>query len=128
MSKILIVDDQADVLSTLGRALTRLGHEVFGSIRAEDAVRALADQEVDLVITDIAMPGMDGIELIVHVRESAPDVPIIALSGGGLLPPELLLDSAGALGAVTTLRKPVGLRELERAVAGALGEAGTSPS
>jgi CheY-like chemotaxis protein len=78
----------------------------------------------DLVVTDLNMPGMDGIELILAANKRWPEVPVIAVSGGGLMPKELLLANAEMLGAVTTLTKPLGIPELEAAVNQALAAAG----
>jgi DNA-binding response OmpR family regulator len=66
------------------------------------------------------MPDMDGIEVILAVRDAAAKVPIIAMSGGGLFDKTLLLDSAGALGAVVTLDKPFEPEQLNRAIEAAL--------
>jgi CheY-like chemotaxis protein len=123
VARILLVDDDEDVLRGMRRVLQRLGHEVVAAADGHQALRALEGDPCDLVITDINMPEMDGIELILALRERWPKVPIIAISGGGLMPKELLLASAEVLGAVTTLPKPVGVAELEAAVARALGAA-----
>lgn len=126
MSKILLVDDQPDVLATLARALERLGHQVVQANDGRQALRALRAEPCDLVMTDINMPEMDGIELIMALRSERRGIPIIAMSGGGKLPKELLLSSAGALGAVYTLEKPVGIPELMDALGHAL-EPPTTP-
>ena len=123
MARILLVDDDEDVLRGMRRVLQRLGHEVVAAGDGRQALRALEGDPCEMVITDINMPGMDGIELILALRDRWPKVPIIAISGGGLMPKDLLLASAEILGAVTTLPKPVGVPELEAAVARALGAA-----
>jgi len=68
------------------------------------------------VITDINMPGMDGIEIVVALREALSEVGVIAISGGGLLEKGMLLDSAAALGADVTLEKPLDLGKLRSAI------------
>lgn len=120
MARVLLVDDHGDVRRAMTRALQRLGHHVTGAEDGHAALRALEAQPHDLIITDINMPGMDGIELILAVAERWPALPIIAVSGGGLMPKELLLENASILGAGTTLTKPVDLGELEAAVDSAL--------
>lgn len=115
------MDDNADVRTGMRRALVRLGHEVVAAADGREALRALEGDPCELVITDINMPEMDGIELILALSERWPGVPVIAISGGGLLPKELLLASAEVLGVVTTLPKPVGVSDLEAAVNRALG-------
>lgn len=131
MARILLVDDNADVRTGMRRALVRLGHEVVAAADGREALRALEGDPCELVITDINMPEMDGIELILALSERWPKVPVIAISGGGLLPKELLLASAEVLGVVTTLPKPVGVSDLEAAVNRALGagaDRGEDPS
>ena len=73
-------------------------------------------QEPDLVITDINMPDMDGIELIRALRGREPPLPVVVMSGGGTFDKRLLLDSARMLGAVVALEKPFSLDELKRVV------------
>ena len=131
MARVLLVDDNADVRTGMRRALVRLGHEVVVAADGREALRAFEGDPCELVITDINMPEMDGIELILALSARWPKVPVIAISGGGLLPKELLLASAEVLGVVTTLPKPVGVSDLEAAVKRALGAAaghGEDPS
>ncbi len=120
MATILLVEDHADVRSAMRRALQRASHTVLEVSDGGEALRTLQRETVDLLVTDINMPGMDGIELIIASTERWPDLPVIAISGGGLLPKELLLDNAQALGVVATLAKPVGVADLYAAVAKAL--------
>lgn len=116
MVRVLLVDDHDDVRVTLTRALKRLGHEVAQASNGAEALRALRDTPCDLVITDINMPEMDGIELVLAIRSERADLPVIAMSGGGMLAKELLLADADALGAVLTLEKPISVADLASAV------------
>jgi CheY-like chemotaxis protein len=124
MASILMVDDSEEVRRAMRRVLERLGHDVTTAGDGKEALAALAGGSCDLVVTDLNMPGMDGIELILAVKERWPEVPVIAVSGGGLMPKEILLANAEVLGAVTTLAKPLGILELEAAVNQALAAAG----
>lgn len=117
MAKILVADDNPEVLSVLRRALEIQGHEVLTVEDGRSALTLLDDEPVDLLITDLNMPELDGIELLLAVRENSPALPIVVVSGGGLLDKELLLDNAGALGAHRTLAKPLDLRALQQVVA-----------
>lgn len=131
MARILLVDDQEEVRRAMRRVLERLGHQVTEAGDGREALAAMAGEPPHLVITDINMPDMDGIELMMAVRHGRVGIPIIAVSGGGMLPKELLLENAAVLGAVTTLTKPVGMEELEGAVNHALAAAeptGETPS
>ncbi len=70
------------------------------------------------------MPEMDGIEVIMGLRDLSPGLPVIAISGGGLFPEELLLENAQGLGAIITLSKPFDIRKLAGAVKRALTSRG----
>ncbi|HET9948413.1 MAG TPA: response regulator [Longimicrobiales bacterium] len=120
MPRNVVVDDDPLFRSSLVRYLRRLGHDIVEADDGRGALSALSRGDVDLIVTDINMPEVDGIEVLTAVRSHAPDVPVIAMSGGGLLPKEILLTSAGMLGAVATLEKPFELEALERAVESAL--------
>jgi DNA-binding NtrC family response regulator len=118
MAIILVIDDEKAVRDTMRRLLERRGHEVREAANGREALKAPPDY--DLVITDINMPEMDGIEVIMALAERRPGLPVIAISGGGRLPKDLLLSSADMLGAVQTLPKPFDLTELNEAVDRAL--------
>lgn len=116
MARILIIDDEASVRDALVAVLTRAGHEVASAVDGRRGIDALSSFAVDVVITDINMPEMDGIEVITRLHEVQPDLPVIAISGGGRTDKNFLLDDADALGAVDTLTKPFELVDLVRAV------------
>ena len=78
---IVVVDDDPVVRSQLVRLYTHSGYTVVPVGSAEDALKQLADGNIDFVITDIKLPGMDGVELIAHMQENYPDVPVIAITG-----------------------------------------------
>lgn len=120
MAHILLIDDEPSVRAGVGRYLRMRGHEVTEAADGAAALRLAASRRPDLVITDINMPEMDGIEVIMAVSKGTPGLPVIAISGGGRMPKELLLQSAEVLGAMTTLQKPFDLEELDEAVTRAL--------
>ncbi len=80
--KVLMVDDEEKFRSTTKKLLDRRG---FNTIIAENAERAIEklDQEIDVVVLDIKMPGMDGHEALKHIRKHSPDLPVIMLTGHG---------------------------------------------
>lgn len=125
MALILVIDDEVAIRRGVVAYLGRLGHEVTEATNGEDAVRLATEKRFDLVITDVNMPKMDGIEVINELRRAASTTPVIVISGGGIYPKELLLGSARALGAVSTLAKPFELEQLKLAVETAL--AGPAP-
>jgi DNA-binding response OmpR family regulator len=118
--RILVLDDDRGVREGVAAYLRRLGHEVHEASDGKRGVEALGGRSFDLVITDINMPDMDGIEVIAQLSDAADGVPVIAMSGGGLFATELLLANAEMLGAVRTLAKPFDLDDLGAAVREAL--------
>ena len=120
MTKILVVDDDARVLRSLDRLLTREGYEVETAADGFIALKMFEERAADLVITDINMPGMDGIEVITALQDLRSDVPVIAISAGGLLPSEVLLQNADMLGAISSISKPFDVDTLLEAVSRAL--------
>jgi YesN/AraC family two-component response regulator len=81
-----------------------------------EAIEALRAAPADVVVTDVNMPDMDGIEIVMALKDAATSVGLIVMSGGGLFGKGLLLDSAGALGADVTLEKPIDLDALRTAI------------
>lgn len=116
-NKILLVEDDAPMGDMLAEVLTRFGYVVERASDGVEAIRCYDPKTVDLVITDLFMPVMDGMELITALQRRDPAVRIIAMSGGGSGKVGAVLPMAEQLGAVKTLTKPFQLEELRRAVA-----------
>lgn len=114
MSRILIVDDEEQIRRLCQTALQSAGFEAWAVESAAEALKFLAEDAVDLIVTDIVMPDMDGIELIQTTRSRFPAIAIVAISGGGVFPAKDCLDLARKLGANAVLPKPFGLAELVR--------------
>lgn len=107
--RIMVIDDDSLVLETIGDYLSESGHQVILQRKASEALKALCQNEIDAIFTDVLMPQMDGIEVIRKLREVYPSLWIVAMSGGGqLLTPEFNLHSAMAFGANRLLEKPAG--------------------
>jgi CheY-like chemotaxis protein len=127
MTKILVIDDDALVRTTLGRLLRDAGYEIA---TAEDGVRGMAmfrSEQPDLVITDIIMPEQEGIETIAEMRKARPDAKIIAVSGSGRFGDADFLKMARSLGAMDIVSKPFDADELLTIVENCLaGRAGRS--
>jgi len=113
---ILVVDDEDSLLRILVRFLSGLGHNVLSATNGSDALTLLEDGGVDLLITDINLPEVDGIQVLKAARAHGRNVPAIAMSGGGTFDKSLLLGSAELLGAVETLEKPFDLDDFRAAV------------
>jgi len=120
-ARVLVVDDHEDVRISLRRILEDAGHVVLDAVDGATAIGLLRDAKVDLVITDLFMPGQDGIVTIRRIRKEYPAVKIIAMSGGGFGGQLDLLKDAVLLGAATALRKPIGSEELLEAIRTTLG-------
>jgi CheY-like chemotaxis protein len=120
MAHILVIDDDGAFRSMLRRTLQRLGHEVSEAADGSAALRTLREATVDLVMTDIIMPGMEGIETIRALQRDHPQLNVIAMSGGGRIKAEGYLEVAKAFGAVRVLRKPFDREELLAAIEEAL--------
>jgi DNA-binding NtrC family response regulator len=120
LATVLIADDDIQLRDRLATYLTRCGHRVLVASDGNEAIRLVGEGGVHVVVTDINMPGLDGIEVILALADADSNVPVIAMSGGGLFGKEMLLDSAGALGAVATLEKPFEPEQVRRAIDDAL--------
>lgn len=122
MARILIVDDDANLRASLRSVLEDEGHEVEEEVDGARALRLFVGHPSDLIITDVYMPQMNGIEFAMRVRETFPEAKIIGMSGGGFLTGESVLGALEALGAVGKLEKPFDADEVIRVVRSALGE------
>ena len=120
MYRLLLVDDNVAVLAALDRLLRAAGYNVTTAANGRAALEIIDTQSVHLVIADIHMPEMDGIELLRAIRAKAPSLPVIALSGGGALPAAEALKAATLLGAVTTVEKSATVDGLLAAIGRAL--------
>ncbi len=123
MARILIVDD--DELDRLMERsmLDGLGHTLLFASDGDVALSVYQKEEVDLVITDLAMPQLNGLRLIQEIMEFDPGARIIAVSGRNADQ----LDLAQSMGAVSTLFKPLEYAELQAAVESALEEEAPGP-
>ncbi|NQU49874.1 MAG: response regulator [Planctomycetes bacterium] len=106
MPTILVVDDDPEIRSTLKKLLELSGHSIFTASSGVEAQQCLAKEDVDLMITDIVMPDQDGLENMKASKLLKPDLPIVAMSGGGRLKTENYLRLAKAFGATAVLEKP----------------------
>ena len=119
-ASILIIDDDAAVSRTLSLMLTRGGYHVSTAASGRKGLELLASGGFDLVLTDIIMPELDGIEAIRRIRDDYPDLRIIAMSGGGQIDKADFLHMAQVLGADQVIEKPVRNERLLELVKAAL--------
>jgi len=116
MAKILVTEDEDIVLETMQIMLEEGGHAVTCAANGREALQFLADGPYDLIITDIVMPEVDGLELLTEVRKRYPDIKIIAVSGGGRISANDYLQTANVLGADAVMPKPFSMSDLISAV------------
>lgn len=116
MAKILLIDDEPDLLAAMAEILRRASHEVTPVSDGRLVLQEFNESEFDLVVTDIIMPGVEGLEILKHLREQNPEFKAIAISGGGRIEPSFHLRLARQLGARETLQKPFKLQTLVEAV------------
>lgn len=107
MSRILLIDDDEDFRGYVQQLLTRAGYDVLQATDGREGLKVFAKESVDLVITDIIMPEMEGLELIITMLKEHPGTKVIAMSGGARIRAGTCLDLAAKLGAQHTLEKPI---------------------
>ncbi len=107
--RILIVDDDPGTLASLSRAFALEGYEALTASSGARAFERLADEPVDAILSDVVMPGMDGLEFLSRLKERVPEVPVILMSGQATVETAV---KATRLGALDFLEKPVGLERL----------------
>ncbi|RPH81921.1 MAG: sigma-54-dependent Fis family transcriptional regulator [Nitrospiraceae bacterium] len=116
-SRVMVVDDDAETLALLHEIVAKEGFEVETAEDAETALRRLEEWQPELVITDIHMPGMDGLALLAAVREKEPDIPVVLLTAYGSL--KTAVDAIKA-GAFDYLSKPFVVEDIRLVVRRAL--------
>ena len=121
MANILVIDDDDQFRTMLVQMLTLDHHHVNIATDGEMGLNMLTKCSPELIITDILMPKLDGIELILELSRRNISIPIIAMSGGRRsISAEFNLESAALMGVKATLAKPFAREELRKAVAKAL--------
>lgn len=114
MASILVIDDDEQIRVFLRRVLEEAGYMVMEAPNGREGLRQFRQTPTALVITDLLMPDMDGLEVTMALHRESPKVKIIALTGG--LGQRDFLDTATLLGAHRTMKKPVTRAELLQAV------------
>jgi len=107
MARILIIDDDDQIREMLKLFLEYAGYDVLDAANGKVGMELFYANPPEVVITDILMPEQEGLETIMALHKASPDLNIIAMSGGGHLPPDQYLAFARKLGARHTFFKPV---------------------
>ena len=121
MARVCLIDDDIFVRDALSLGLEDAGHQVLTAPGAAAGFDVIRRETLDAVITDMNMPGTGGDQLIREVRAAWPALPIIAISGAGVMDGRNTADVARELGANATLIKPFRARELAAALEKVLG-------
>jgi CheY-like chemotaxis protein len=126
MTRVIIIDDEEDIRIVLKEIFVREGFDVAVAGDGTEGLNLIRETGADLVITDIIMPGSDGVETAYDIRMEFPKTKIIVMSGGGNTGPleyepsaiatNAYLASAEAVGADLTITKPFNRQELIKAV------------
>jgi len=106
MARILVVDDEELARFTIREILTNAGHEIEEAENGDEAIKRQKAEPFDLIVTDIIMPGKDGIETITELKQDDPAPIILAISAGGPTGDSDFLKRAESAGADDFLAKP----------------------
>jgi putative two-component system response regulator len=120
MSRILVIDDEDVIRLLMQEILESAGHEVVGAETAEIALKLLEESEFELVVSDVIMPGLSGLDLLGAVRAHRASLPVVLVTGAGTYETLSQALTRGAAGLVT---KPFAHEVLQNAVADALERA-----
>ena len=117
--RILLVDDEEDLVTTLAERLALRGFGVKTATSGSEALEYVSEQDFSVLILDVKMPGVDGLELIPVIRQKSQDLPVIVFSGYGSR-----ADAERAMqeGAVDYLMKPIDIDELIEKITRAAGK------
>ncbi len=121
MKRILVIDDEETIRSIFKRFFTGCGYVVDCAEDGEKGLAILEDVMPDLVITDIMMPDVDGLEVVQSMRNNHPDIPVIVISGGLNAESENSMES-NEKSKCKVFYKPVNLDRLRHSVQELLGE------
>jgi CheY-like chemotaxis protein len=117
-ARVLIVDDNKDMRESTRYLLQLIGYDAEVASDGQQAMEIHRMRPVQILLTDIFMPGKDGIETIEAFRRQWPEIKIVAMSGGGAVATRDYLDVAPDIGADATLRKPFSLESLQQVLQG----------
>jgi DNA-binding NtrC family response regulator len=115
-TKVLIVDDEKDFVEMFSLRLQEMGERVFTANSGQECLDILGGEDIDVVVLDIKMPGMDGIETLREIKKRQPIVEVILLTGHGAIDTAV---TGMKLGAYDYLLKPADAKEMTKKLEGA---------
>lgn len=119
--RVLLVDDEEELVGTLAERLSLRGYEVTYLLDGAEAVRRAAQEPFDVLVLDVMMPGMNGLEVLKEVKRARPEMPVILLTGRGS---EQDSQTGLELGAFDYIMKPVKIDRLIEIMLKAVGANG----
>jgi CheY-like chemotaxis protein len=123
MAHILLVEDSPEVSMTVREILETAGHTIEDAASGKDAIRLLQGGTFDAIVSDIWMPGMDGIAMLKEIRGAGNDIPVVVISGGAPNAPlTYTAPLAATFGANVVVYKPFETSELLKAIDTVLSE------
>lgn len=125
MARILVCEDDELYRQIAEVAFADGGHELVFAVNGDQALARLKDESVDLIVTDLVMPGKDGLEVIRALRAQNSRLPILAMTAGFATLKEPLLVAASALGADDVIEKPFRPQMLRQRADALLAKAST---
>ena len=114
---VLLVDDEDRFRATTTATLKRRGFEVHAASSGEEAIEELQEKDIDVVVLDIKMPGMNGVETLQAIQQLNPQATCVMITG---FASSDLVDESLSSGALMCLSKPFGIREIEDVVSSIL--------
>nr|WP_320012291.1 response regulator [uncultured Desulfobulbus sp.] len=108
-TKVLLVDDETDFVDLMSQRLETRGLRVRAVTSGEEAIESMDDKNIDVAVVDLAMPGIDGIETLIQIKQARPDIEVIMLTGHATIQSGI---EAMKHGACDYLEKPVDLNVL----------------
>lgn len=114
--RILVVDDEKNIRLTVTQALKSIGYEVAGAADGREALRQIEQQDFNLILLDLKMPGLDGIEVLKRVVKLRPDIRVIIISAYGTVDNAVEAIKLGAIDFVQKPFTPQELRDIVRSV------------
>ncbi len=111
--KVLVVDDQAGIRILLNEILQKEGYEAYSAANGEEALKIVSEKVPDLVILDMKIPGMDGIEILTRIKAKNADIKVMIMTAYGELN---MINEAMEIGAVSYFLKPFDINEIRQSI------------
>lgn len=117
-ARILIVDDEEELVSTLTQRLALRGFQAEGATSAAEALRRVGEHDFSVMVLDVKMPGLDGLELLAQIKQEYPDLPVILFTGHTSVRDA---ERGMQVGAFDYLVKPIDIDQLVEKIRNAAG-------